>query len=34
MQTDSSIRQPLWNLAWRSFWRDARSAEMRLLLVA
>ncbi len=34
MHMDSLTRQPLWNLAWRSFWRDARSAEMRLLLVA
>lgn len=34
MLTYSSPRQPLWALAWRSLWRDARSAEMRLLLVA
>ena len=29
-----SARLSLWSLAWRSLWRDARSAEMRLLLVA
>ncbi|MEY2661082.1 MAG: hypothetical protein RLZZ123_2254, partial [Pseudomonadota bacterium] len=34
MLTHSSPRQPLWSLAWRSLRRDARSAEMRLLLVA
>ena len=34
MLRNSSPRQPLWSLALRSLRRDARSAEMRLLLVA
>ena len=34
MRVKTSTRYPLWTLAWRSWWRDARSAEMRLLLVA